>query len=329
MSNLSSQLPYLPKLVIVLPCYNEQGVLKESIPVIWQYVCNLIEDNIVSDKSLLLLVDDGSADNTWVEIMEMAANSSANITGLKLTRNFGHQNAIFAGTMFAKDHLNVDICITMDCDLQDDPKIIPQMVAEHLAGKEIVYGVRSDRAKDSVAKRSFAEWYYQILKSLKIEIIPNHADYRLLGKRALGALAKFEEENLFLRGMVPLLGYSSSKVYYEREERVAGYSKYNISRMVKLAITGICSFSSAPLLFILWLGIIISMLSLITGIWALCVKLFGYNIIPGWTSIIVLICFLSGIQIFTLGLVGIYISKIFDEVKHRPKYLIEKIFSRD
>ena len=313
-----------PLLTIVLPCYNEQGVLKQSIPIIWKQVDNLIKNQNVSPDSRLLLVDDGSADDTWVEIQTLSNQYPNTIKALKLTRNFGHQNAVFAGMTFARDRLNTDVCISMDCDLQDDPKIISQMVAEYQAGYEVVYGVRSSRNKDTTAKRSFAQWYYRILSGLKIDIIPDHADYRLLGKKALNALTQFNENNLFLRGIVPLLGYPSTEVYYEREERIAGYSKYDISRMIRLAINGICSFSSAPLVFILWLGMIISLFSVFMGIWALGVKLFGNGSIPGWASIVVPMYFLGGIQLFTMGVIGIYVGKIFEEAKHRPKYLIEQ-----
>lgn len=312
------------KLIIVLPCYNEQGVLTQTIPVIITQLDNLVENQIISINSHLLLVDDGSHDNTWFEIYELAQRYPEKIRALKLTRNFGHQNAVYAGMMYAKDNLNADMCISMDADLQDDPKIIGNMVVAYLAGNEIVYGVRSSRDKDSASKRNFAQWYYRILGALKIDIVPDHADYRLLGKRALMALAQFEETSLFLRGMVPLLGYSSTKVYYERDVRAAGYSKYDIPRMIRLAVNGICSFSSAPLLFILWLGMIISLCSVLMGMWAIGIKLFAQGSVPGWASTVVPMYFLGGIQLFTLGVVGIYVGKIFDEVKRRPKYLIEK-----
>ena len=316
----------LPKLIIVLPCYNEQSVLKQTIPIIFTQLEELINQQIIAIDSRLLFVDDGSHDKTWTEIEELINTTKrhTNFAALKLSRNFGHQNAVYAGMRYAREHLHTDMCISMDCDLQDDPTIIPQMVAEYLAGYEIVYGVRSSRAKDSFAKRGFAELYYTILEKLRIDVIPNHADYRLLGSKALDALAQFGESNLYLRGIIPLLGYPYTKVYYERDERAAGYSKYNIHRMIRLAINGICSFSSAPLMFILWLGMFISLCSLTMAVWAIYVKLFGDGSVPGWASIVVPMTFLGGIQLFTLGVVGIYIGKIFDEVKHRPKYFIEK-----
>ena len=312
-----------PILTIVIPCYNEQSVLSKSIPIILSKMTELIAINRISNKSNLLLVDDGSKDNTWSEI-ELLHKQSPYIKALKLTRNFGHQNAIFAGMIFSANELNADICITMDCDLQDDPAILGQMVEQYQVGNEIVYAVRNKREKDTMAKRGSAHFYYKILSKLNIDIIPNHADYRLLSAKALSALAQFDETNLFLRGIVPLLGYQSTTIYYERDKRIAGYSKYNIARMIRLAINGICSFSSTPLLFILWLGILVSLCSLGLGVWAIIVKLFGDGVIPGWASTVVPMYFLGGVQLFTLGVVGIYISKIFDEVKHRPKYLIEK-----
>lgn len=313
-----------PKLVIILPCYNEQGVLIQTVPVIFAQLNTLIKNQTIAANSCLLLVDDGSRDGTWSEIEKLSHMLPENLSALKLTRNFGHQNAVYAGMSYAREYLNADMCISMDCDLQDDPKILPQMVAKYLDGYEIVYGVRSSRAKDTAAKRGFAEFYYKILGILRIETVPNHADYRLLGSKALKALTQFEESNLYLRGIVPLLGYSSTKIYYERDERAAGYSKYDILRMVRLAVNGICSFSSAPLMFILWLGMFVSLCSLAMAAWAVGVKLFGDGSVPGWASIVVPMTFLGGIQLFTLGVMGIYVGKIFDEVKHRPKYLIEK-----
>ncbi|MBN6077056.1 glycosyltransferase family 2 protein [Aggregatibacter actinomycetemcomitans] len=312
-----------PILTIVLPCYNEQSVLSKSIPIILNHLLSLINNKKINKNSKLLLIDDGSKDNTWLEI-EMLVKQYQQIKALKLTRNFGHQNALLAGMMFSAKQLKTDICITMDCDLQDDPGTLEKMLEKYFSGYEIVYAVRNRRAKDSLFKRNFALLYYNILKKMNINVVPNHADYRLMSARALSALECFRESNLFLRGIVPLLGFSSATVYYEREERIAGFSKYNIPRMMRLAIDGICGFSAIPLLFILWLGIIVSLISLAMGGWALIVKIFGSGIVPGWASTVVPMYFLGGVQLFTLGIIGIYISKIFDEVKDRPKYIIEK-----
>lgn len=316
--------PYTQKLIIILPCYNEKDVLLQTVPVILTHLQTLIDTGEIAGNSHLLLVDDGSKDGTWSDIQYLNNSFPNFIKALKLTRNFGHQNAVFAGMMYAKDQLNTDICISMDCDLQDDPNILIDMVAEYKKGHEIVYGVRNNRQSDTLAKRGFAEIYYHILSKLGIEIIPNHADYRLLGKKALTALAQFEEKNLFLRGIVPLLGFNSANVYYQRDERVAGYSKYDIRRMVRLAVNGVCSFSSAPLMFILWLGMLVSVVSLVMGVWALVIKIFGFGTVPGWASTVVPMYFLGGVQLLTLGVIGIYVGKIFDEVKQRPKYLIEQ-----
>lgn len=312
-----------PKVTIVMPCYNEEGVLIKSVPVVLQQLEVLISAEKISIESNLLLVDDGSKDQTWSEV-ESLSHQYPMVKALKLARNFGHQNAVFAGMMFVLHTLKSEVCISMDCDLQDDPNVLPLMLDEYLNGKDVVYGVRNSRQKDSLAKRFFAQRYYQLLKFLKIDIVQDHADYRLLSSTALYALSHFKESNLFLRGIVPLIGYRSAIVHYERDERVSGYSKYDISRMVRLAVNGICSFSSAPLMFILWLGIVVSIFSMGLGIWALGVKLLSGEAISGWASIVVPMYFLGGIQLFTLGVMGIYLSKIFDEVKNRPKYIIER-----
>ena len=312
-----------PSLTIISPCYNEQGVLINSIPIILYELNQLKQQHKIHSNSQILLIDDGSKDTTWEEISTLHKKYPCEIKALKLSRNFGHQNALFAGMTYITKNLQSDICITMDCDLQDDPKIIGAMIEQFQNGNDIVYGVRSKREKDSFLKRFFAQSYYRILNNLGVEIIPDHADYRLLSSKVLTKIQDFHEYNLFLRGLVPLIGYRSSQVFYKREERIAGSSKYNITRMIHLAINGVCSFSSTPLLFILWLGILISLFSLALGIWALGVKFFGGSI-SGWASTVVPMYFLGGIQLFTLGIIGIYIGKIFDEVRARPKYIIDK-----
>lgn len=313
----------MPILTIISPCYNEQGVLIHAIPVILQELQKLKSEKHIAEQSHILLIDDGSQDDTWAEIIQLSEQYPTEIKALKLARNFGHQNALFAGMNYALKSIQSDICITMDCDLQDDPKIMGEMIEQYKQGSDVVYGVRKQRHKDTFFKRFFAESYYAILQRLGVDIVPNHADYRLLSQRMLQQLSAFREYNLFLRGLIPSIGYRSAQVFYEREERVAGYSKYDVARMVRLAVNGVCSFSAAPLLFILWCGILISFVSLIFGVWALFVKFFGGSV-PGWASTVVPMYFLGGVQLLTLGVIGIYVGKIFDEVKDRPRYIIEK-----
>lgn len=312
-----------PTLTIISPCYNEQGVLTHSVPVILQVLNQLKQNHTIAANSHLLLIDDGSKDGTWWEIQTLVQQYPQEIKALKLAKNFGHQNALFAGMNHVANSLKSDVCVSMDCDLQDDPKILPEMLQHFQNGCEVVYGVRRKRQKDTFAKRFFAQSYYKILNKLGIHIIPDHADYRLLSLKMVQALSTFREYNLFLRGLVPLLGHQSAQVYYDRDERIAGYSKYDISRMIRLAVNGVCSFSSAPLLFILWVGMLVSLCSLVFGVWALGVKFSGGSV-PGWASTVVPMYFLGGVQLFTLGVIGIYVGKIFDEVKDRPKYIIEK-----
>lgn len=314
-----------PILALVLPCFNEEKVLYKSIPVILSVLDRMLKKDLIDVQSFILLVDDGSKDQTWNEIKTLHQKSSVAVNGLKLARNFGHQNAVLAGMMHVKD--KVDICITMDCDLQDDPSVIEEMVGLYLSGKQVVYGVRRSRQQDTFAKRYFAQTYYKILKKLQVDIVEDHADYRLLSREVLEHLSNFKETNLFLRGLIPLIGYQSGYVYYDRSHRVAGESKYNVIKMLSLAIDGLSGFSSAPLILIIWLGFGVSFFALLLGIWGIIVKLFIGGAISGWASIVVPMYFLGGVQLLTLGIIGIYISKIFKEVKSRPRFIIEEELS--
>lgn len=307
------------KLCIVVPCYNEEAVLPETANRLQALLAELSSRGKISADSHVLFVDDGSHDRSWV-LIEALAQSSPVFRGLKLSRNRGHQNALMAGLKEAEG----DAVISMDVDLQDDPGAIEAMLDAHLTGAEIVYGVRQLRAHDSVFKRLSAEAYYRLLARFGVEVVFNHADYRLLGRQALTALARFEESNLFLRGIIPLLGFPSSIVYYERSERFAGESKYPLAQMLALAWQGITSFSPTPLRFITALGLLVSLGSLGFTAWALWVWLFTSNAIPGWTSTVIPLYFLGGIQLLSVGILGEYVAKIYTETKRRPPFFIEK-----
>ena len=305
------------KLCIVVPCYNEEAVLPETARRLQALLAELGVRGKISADSHVLFVDDGSRDRSWA-LIEALAQSSPVFRGLKLSRNRGHQNALMAGLKEAEG----DAVISMDVDLQDDPGAIEAMLDAHMAGAEIVYGVRQQRTHDSVFKRLSAETYYRLLARFGVEVVFNHADYRLLGRQALTALARFEESNLFLRGIIPLLGFPSSIVYYERSERFAGESKYSLAQMLALAWQGITSFSPTP--FITALGLLVSFGSLGFTAWALWVWLFTNNAIPGWTSTVVPLYFLGGIQLLSVGILGEYVAKIYTETKRRPPFFIEK-----
>ena len=308
------------KLYVVIPCYNEEEVLEITTKELDKKMNILIKNNLISKDSKVLYVDDGSKDNTW-SIIEKIHKKNNLFCGLKLSRNKGHQNALLAGLMCAKEI--ADITISMDADLQDDINVIDDMIKEYNNGSQIVYGVRSSRKKDTFFKRKTAEMFYKFMKLMGVDIVYNHADCRLMSKCALDGLEQFEEVNLFLRGIVPQIGYETSVVYYERNERVAGESKYPLKKMLKFAIDGITSFSVTPLRMITSMGFIISILSFIILVYALIVKLLGKTV-SGWTFIIVSIWLVAGIQMLSLGIIGEYIGKIYKETKKRPKYIIEK-----
>ncbi len=310
----------LPVLYIVIPCYNEEQVLPITSKLFLQKLTDLAAAGQISPNSRILFVDDGSKDSTWSIISGLAA-SDPHFLGIRQSRNRGHQNAVLAGLMEAKDRC--DITISIDCDGQDDLDAMDAMVAEYLGGSEIVYGVRNNRDTDTFFKRFTAESFYKLMRKLGVDSVYNHADYRLVSSRALAAFADFKEVNLFLRGMFPLVGFRSSCVYYARHERLAGKSHYPFRKMLALAIDGITSLSVQPLHIITGLGLTIAILSFIGVIWSVVVALTG-NSVPGWASTTCIVCFIGGIQLISLGVIGEYIGKIYMEVKARPRYIISE-----
>ena len=304
---------------IVIPCYNEEKVLEETTKKLKIKLEKLISDKIISEKSRVMYVNDGSKDKTW-EIIKDINKKEKLFTGISLSRNRGHQNALLAGLMTAKKY--ADFVISMDADLQDDINAIDEMIEKYYEGNEIVYGVRSARKKDTFFKRFTAESFYKIMNKLGVEVVFNHADYRLTSKKVLDDLENFEEVNLFLRGMFPLIGYKSDIVYYERNERFAGESKYPLKKMINFAVDGITSFSVKPIRLILNVGIIIFVISIIMILYALINKFIG-NTVSGWTFIVCSIWLIAGVQMMSLGVIGEYIGKIYSETKRRPKYIIE------
>lgn len=304
-------------LAIVVPCYNEQEVFPISLTILEGIIEKLITNNKISKNSYILFVDDGSKDNTWALINETSKQNQY-VKGIKLSRNKGHQIALIAGLTNA----TADMVVTIDADLQDDPNIIEAMVDQHLEGMDIVYGVRSSRVKDSFFKRTCAESFYKLMELLGVEQVYNHADFRLLSRRALNALLQYQEENLYLRGLVPMVGFKATKVFYERAERAAGFTKYPFRKSLGLAIEGITSLSVKPLRIITLIGILVFLFSILSAIYAIVEKLLG-NTIQGWTSVIIIITFFGGLQILTLGIIGEYVGKIYNEVKKRPKFFID------
>ncbi|NWF65834.1 MAG: glycosyltransferase family 2 protein [Campylobacterales bacterium] len=307
-------------LAIVIPCYNEEEVLSYTHEKMTQLLKSLIDKNLISSHSKIYFVDDGSRDKTW-EIIENFSNHSPFVSGIKLSRNCGHQNALMAG-IFSVDF---DVCITIDADLQDDINVIEEMVKKYHEGYNIVYGVRKKRDSDTKFKKLSAEFFYTLMQKMGVDVIHNHADFRLMDKKSVEALKEFKEVNLFLRGMIPLIGYKSCLVYYDRIERFAGESKYPLKKMLNFAWDGVTSFSVLPLRFITILGFLIFLLSCIMGVWAIAIKLFTNDAIAGWASTVIPIYFIGGIQLFALGIIGEYIGKIYKETKQRPRYFVEKI----
>lgn len=307
-----------PVLYIVVPCYNEQAVLPLTAPLFRQEICLLAEKGKISPESRVLFVNDGSKDETWKIIGDLAQSNPV-FRGISLSRNRGHQNALLAGLMEAKKHC--DIAISIDCDGQDDISAMEKMVDAYLSGSDVVYGVRARRTTDTVFKRTTAQAFYKLLSAMGVETVYNHADYRLTSKRVLEALADFEEVNLFLRGMFPLVGFNSTVVYYDRAERMAGKSHYPLKKMLSFAIDGITSLSIKPIRIITFLGFLVSLLSLVGVVWTL-VQYFLGTTVSGWASTVCIICFVSGVQLLSVGVVGEYVGKIYMEVKHRPRYII-------
>ncbi len=309
-----------PILYIVIPCYNEEEVLPVTAPMFLSKIKQLIDDGKVEDESRILFVNDGSKDETWKLIKKFAGEDS-HFKGISQSRNRGHQNAVLAGLMEAKEY--ADITISIDCDGQDDIDAMDKMVDAYLNGADIVYGVRSKRTTDTFFKRFTAESFYKLLNSMGVEVVFNHADYRLVSKRVLEAFSDFKEVNIFLRGMFPLVGFNSTSVYYERHERLAGESHYPLKKMLELAFDGITSLSIKPIRLITKMGIVISILGVIATIWAIVMEILG-GTVAGWASIVCIVCILGGIQLISLGVIGEYIGKIYMETKKRPRYIISE-----
>jgi glycosyltransferase involved in cell wall biosynthesis len=310
------------KLTIVVPCYNEEAALPTTIEHLQHLLQSLVaEGRIDSAMSGVTFVDDGSSDRTW-QIIEDAAGRDAGVrvSGIKLARNVGHQNALISGLMTVAG----DVVVSVDADLQDDLNAIREMLVAYEQGAQIVYGVRAKRDTDTRFKRWSAEAFYHLMRRLGIDLVFNHADYRLMSRRAVEALRQFGEVNLFLRAIIPQLGFATAKVYYARGERVAGESKYPLRKMLSLAWNGLTSFSSSPLRWITIFGLVVSLCSFVLGGWVLFRSLYSGGIVPGWASTVIPIYFLGGIQLLSVGIIGEYVAKIYLETKQRPRFIIEK-----
>lgn len=310
-------------LYLAVPCYNEEEVLQDTTIKLLKKYNQLIKNGKISDKSRIVYIDDGSKDKTW-EIITELHKASPLISGLKMSRNRGHQNTLYGGLMTLKEY--ADVVISIDADLQDDINAIDEMLEKYEEGCDIVYGVRRKRDTDTFFKRFTAEGFYKILKAMGGEVIFNHADFRLMSKRALDAFADFGEVNLFLRGMVPMVGFKSATVEYDRFERTAGESKYPLTKMLALAWEGITSLSVKPIRMILWLGIIIFIIAILFGIYSLITYFCGFTV-AGWTSSFISIWALGGLQLFAIGVIGEYLGKVYLETKHRPRYIVEKFIN--
>lgn len=325
-SKISTRVPTeTPTVYFVIPCYNEEEVLPETSVQLTAKLDSMLERGLISANSRILLVDDGSKDRTW-ELIEELNLSNPYFEGVKLAHNRGHQNALLSGLMTAMSRC--DCAISLDADLQDDINALDQFVEKYIEGCDVVYGVRNKRDTDSFFKRTTAVGFYKFMKVLGVDIVYNHADYRLMSRRALEGLSEYTEVNLFLRGLVPLIGYRSDYVYYDRNERFAGESKYPLKKMLSFALDGITSFSIKPLKIISNLGILISVLSIFGLLYAL-ISHFTGNTVAGWTATVCSIWLLGGLQMLSLGVVGGYIGKVYSEVKRRPRYLVEEFLEND
>lgn len=316
----------MDRLAIVVPCYNEEEVLKIASEALREVLEDLVKKKKIAEDSFILFVNDGSRDRTWELIEEEHRAYPVQVKGVKLAGNVGHQFALTAGLITAKDMS--DVTVSIDADLQDDVGVIEEMVDKFHAGSDIVYGVRSERKTDTFFKRVTAQGFYKVMAMMGVKTVYNHADFRLMSKRAVEHFSQYKETNLFLRGMVPLIGYQTDCVYYERKERVAGESKYPLKKMLALAFNGITSFSIKPISLITGLGVLIIVCCILAAIYAF-ISYFTGNVVPGWTSLILSIWFIGGVQLLAVGLVGQYIGKIYVEVKHRPRYNIEKVLGDD
>lgn len=312
----------MDKLAIVVPCYNEEEVLETASEALRGILEDLIRKEKIASDSFILFVNDGSKDKTWELIEKEHAAHPTMVCGVKLAGNVGHQSALTAGLLTAMEMS--DITVSIDADLQDDVLVIEEMIDKFHAGNDIVYGVRKERKTDTFFKRVTAQGFYKLMAVMGVKTVYNHADFRLMSKRAIEHFSQFQETNMYLRGMMPLIGYQTDSVYYDRKERVAGESKYPLKKMLSLAFNGISSFSVKPISMIMGLGMVIIVCSILASIYAL-VSYFSGNVEPGWTSLILSIWFLGGLQLMAIGMVGLYIGKIYMEVKHRPRYNIEKV----
>lgn len=307
-----------PTLFIVIPCYNEEEVLPITAPMFLKKLLSLVHEGKIADASRIMFVNDGSRDRTW-EIISELSRSDEHYIGISQSRNRGHQSAVLAGLMEARG--KCDITISVDCDGQDDINAMDKMVDAYADGCDVVYGVRSSRETDTFFKRSTAQGFYKFLSLMGAEVVYNHADYRLISARALDALSEFHEVNLFLRGMVPLVGFKSTSVEYSRSERIAGESKYPLKKMIALAVDGITSLSVKPLRMIMSFGLTVALISFIGVIWAIVAAICG-DTVAGWASTTCIVCFVGGVQLICMGIIGEYVGKIYMETKARPRYII-------
>lgn len=316
----------MEKLAIVVPCYNEEEVLKIASEALRGVLDDLVKKGKIAQDSFILFVNDGSRDRTWELIEEEHAAHPVQVCGVKLAGNVGHQFALTAGLLTAMELS--DVTVSIDADLQDDTAVIEEMIDKFHDGCDIVYGVRRERKSDTFFKRTTAQAFYKLMSLMGVKTVYNHADFRLMSKRAVQEFSQYKETNLFLRGMMPLIGYKTDSVYYDRKERVAGESKYPLKKMLALAFNGISSFSVKPITMILGIGVVIVACSLLALVYALISYCTGH-VVPGWTSLILSIWLLGGLQLLAVGLVGQYIGKIYMEVKHRPRYNIEKVLTTE
>jgi len=313
-----------PVLYIITPCYNEEEALPHTAPKLVALLQKMAQDGQIDPRSRLTLVDDGSRDRTW-KVIEALAERHPEVEGLKLAHNAGHQNALWAGMMTVRE--KADAIVTIDADLQDDVNAIPQFVEKMAEGADVVYGVRKRRDTDTAFKRATAHAFYRFMRMMGADVVNDHADYRLLSRRALDALSEFGEVNLFLRGMVPLLGFKSEQVYYDRGERVAGESKYPLRKMIAFAVEGVTSFSVKPIRLVIALGFIFALLGLLMALYAIIQACLGQTV-SGWASLMVSVWIVGGVQLMALGLIGTYVGKIYTEVKHRPRFIVERYLNK-
>ena len=315
----------VPKLYVVIPCYNEEEVLPETEKRLSDKLNRMISEKIISEDSRIVFVDDGSKDKTWTIIEEMYGNNPL-VLGIKSSRNRGHQNTLLEGLITVKN--DCDVVISMDADLQDDIEVLDQFIEKYTAGCDIVYGVRSARKKDTWFKKTTAEGFYKLMNGMGVNIVYNHADYRLMSARAIAELDGFKEVNLFLRGIVPMIGFQTDVVEYERNERFAGESKYPLKKMIAFAVDGITSLSVKPIRLITSVGIIIFFASIILLLYYLISYLLGHEVVKGWTTLILSIWAIGGLELLAIGIVGEYVGKIYLESKHRPRFIVEKYLKK-